>query len=118
MKMHENLVGLKPEYIKKRNNRYLIIWPEIPNWLVADKELSEIIKKFDSKTPINEIIKINNGNNILFKLMEMGVLFNKNDGLKIRVNETKIEDVCIHPTLKCNLQCKTCYNSECIPPKE
>lgn len=116
--MNENLIGIQPKYIEKRNNKYLIIWPEIPNWLVADKDLSELIKKFDSKTSIYEIIKTKLDDNILSKLIEIGVVFNKNNGLKLRKNISKIEDVCIHPTLRCNLYCKTCYNAECIPPKE
>lgn len=124
--MQEDLIGIQPKYIEERNNKCLIIWPEIPNWLVADKDLSEIIKKFDSKTPINKKIRTDlenknsaiQINNILSKLTEIGVIFNKNNGLKLRVNKSKIEDVCIHPTLRCNLHCKTCYNEGCIPPKE
>ena len=124
--MNETLIGIQPKYIEERNNKYLIIWPEIPNWLVADKELSKIINKFDSKTLLNELIKthLKNHNstkqikNILPKLIELGVVFEKNKGITLRKNKSEIEDVCIHPTLKCNLQCKTCYNKEVIPPKK
>jgi radical SAM protein with 4Fe4S-binding SPASM domain len=124
--MFENLVGLQPKFIEERNNKCLIIWPEIPNWLVADKELSEIIEKFDSKTPIGEIIKNflkkniaeEKINEIIPKLIETGIIFDINNGLKIRENKSEIEDVCIHTTLMCNLKCKTCYNSRVKTPKK
>ena len=121
--MFENLVGLQPKYFEERNNKYLIIWPEIPNWLVVDKELSEIIKKFDSKTLINEIIKTNKRKDekikeTIQKLVDVGVIFDKNKGLKIRENKEEIDDVCIHTTLRCNLKCKTCYNIRVKPPKK
>lgn len=116
--MNEDLIGIQPEYIEERNNKYLVIWSKIPNWLVADQELIEIIKKFDSKKTISEIIKTNLGNNIsdsqlddiLFRLNEIGVVFNKNNGFNLRIIKSRIEDVCIHPTLRCNIFCKTCYN--------
>ena len=87
--MKKRFVGIRPQYIDKRNNKYLLIWPEIPNWLVADKELFKIIKMFDSKTPIYEIIEKstrknifkNQINKILSQLIEIGVVFDSKKGI-------------------------------------
>ena len=114
--MYNNLIGIKPEFIQERNDKKLMIWPDVPNWLVADRELSEIIEKFDNITPIDEFIE-KLGKKVADKLIEIGAVFDKNRGIEKRKNESKLEDVCVHPTLKCNLRCKTCYNSKVAPPK-
>jgi radical SAM protein with 4Fe4S-binding SPASM domain len=123
--MKKRFVGIRPQYIDKRNNKYLLIWPEIPNWLVADKELFKIIKMFDSKTPIDEIIEKstrniskNEINKILSQLIEVGVVFDSEKGIQFKESEAKLEDVCIHPTLRCNLRCKMCYNKNIIPSEK
>lgn len=119
-------MGVKPGYVEEKNGKYLIIWPDVPNWIVADKELLEIIQKFDSKTSINEIIETSFRNNskerdfekILSKLLEIGVAIDKNKKRTSNNEERKIMDVCIHPTLKCNLRCKMCYNKYSLAPKK
>lgn len=122
---------LPPDYIENRSDNYLIIWRDLPYWMILDKEGFDLIQLSDGKHSLTDIVHL------------MNKLYPKNDFNEIEVNrfiagffdlslkETNkntrdemnrgeinpkcdiiLENITINITKKCNLRCKHCYNQE------
>lgn len=98
----------------KIDNYYLIIAPEIANWIVLfnenQKKLFELIK---NKLTINEIYNnfiIKNENEEDFNFL-ISQIYDRNFLLenKIKFDTSLNESMYIYLTNKCNLLCKHCY---------
>lgn len=118
------------DYVEEKNGAYLIIWPDLPNWMVVDKELFNLLKMFDGKRKIKDIIKsqtIESKDSTLKKtkqvkkiishLKKRDIIHNKNRKKNER-KKPKLWDVNIHLTNRCNLNCKMCCNDFNIVDKE
>jgi len=112
------------EHIEEKNDKYLLIWPNLPRWMVIDCELFSVLKKLNGKNNIDEVVdelskSFSRGytetkkqiNKILPVLKESGIIFKKDSKKKqFKPGEKKIGEVIIHITNRCNLQCKMCCN--------
>ena len=110
-------------YLEEKNEKILLIWPDLPKWLVIDKELFSFLKKIDGKKNLDDIIKElskefnkefsevkNELETIIPKLVESRLIYEKNNRPEpLKVNE-KLEDVSVNVTTRCNLNCKMCFN--------
>jgi len=79
-------------YHKEKEGKHLLIWPDLPRWMVVDKELYLILKLFDGKRTMDVIIntlskklkkepsEINEMiNEIMPTLIEYGVIYKKGE---------------------------------------
>ena len=122
-------------YEERKGERYLLIWPDLPMWIVADRELYLFLRLLDGNRDIDEIIvllqkKIHKRIDVLKKeiksilpqLINRAVVFRKGEE-KRPINQTfekaKIDNVYIAVTTRCNLNCRMCFNKyNQIPMKE
>lgn len=110
---------------EERSKKHLLIWPEIPKWLIIDDELFNFFKIYIDKNDINSTIlemskiykkeynKLKKEIDEIFPyLIDSGIIIQDNDNVdgnkKLIPNE--IEDVTINITNRCNLKCKMCFN--------
>ena len=112
------------EHIEEKNDKYLLIWPNLPRWMVIDYELFSVLKKLNGKNNIDEVVnELSKSfsmdytktkkqiNKILPVLEESGLISKKGSKKKqFKHGEKKISEVIIHITNRCNLQCKMCCN--------
>lgn len=121
---NEYYSSLIPSYIEERNGKYLLLWSDLPTWMVVDKELFELMQSLDCKTNIQQLSKkfnksVKDIQQILNYLRNENVVAKVGDYLPHGKEGTgKIRDVLVHPTNRCNLQCIHCCNRHNWVPKE
>ena len=119
----EVLIGRKPAYIEERNGRYLLIWDDIPNWVVVDEEACEFIRAIEGENTLPEIAAhfvsiagtLNEDflNKVLKNLKDARILYEKGeDPPRFFLPPDRIMSVIIYPTNRCNLRCVMCYNTQ------
>ena len=113
-------VGRAPAYTKERNNRYLLIWDDIPNWVVVDKEAYQFIMGITGEKSVSEIAAIFKSikedasvDAVIDSLVKARVLYPKGEEPpRFLPGPDKIMSVCVYPTNRCNLQCIMCSRSD------
>ncbi len=112
----------KPAYTEERNGRYLLIWPDIPNWVVVDEEACQFIEAVEGENTIREIaahfeaitdtVDESFLNAALKNLSDAGILYKKGEEPpRFHLPPDRIMSVIIYPTNRCNLRCIMCYNT-------
>lgn len=114
----------QPDYQLERDGRFLLIWGDIPHWVIVDNELLGLLRQLDGKKSLNELLgalmplppDITRYFNILLK---KGVLQDTRRSSRILpdldFDNIPIENISINLTRKCNLRCKFCYNLGSLP---
>lgn len=121
--MADVYVGRKPAYIKERNGRYLLIWDDIPNWIVVDEEACEFTTALAGENTVQEIAatfrSIAGTSDEAFlkqavkNLIDARILYKKGEEPpRFFRPPDKIMSVIIYPTNTCNLRCVMCYNTK------
>jgi radical SAM protein with 4Fe4S-binding SPASM domain len=114
---------LQPDYFENRNDNYLLIWKNLPQWMIIDKEAFQFIELADGTRTLDEILKIlyYNETQILEKkkdlkfflgnLIEKGLMnvTKKNSIHNTSQSKPVLENISINLTRKCNLRCKHCF---------
>jgi len=111
----------KPAYTEERNGRYLLIWDDIPNWMVVDEEACTFIKAIQGETTVEKIAKTFQSitkapdtavDAVIHMLKEAKILHEPGDPAQFLPERDKIMSVIVYPTNKCNLRCVMCYNKD------
>jgi len=121
----EVLIGRKPAYIEERNGRYLLIWDDIPNWVVVDEEACEFIRAIEGENTLPEIAAhfvsiagtLNEDflNKVLKNLKDARILYEKGeDPPRFFLPPDRIMSVIIYPTNRCNLRCVMCSRRDIL----
>lgn len=111
-------------YVEERNGKYLLIWPDLPRWIIVDKELFSFLEQFNLTNKVEEIVnnlskKFNMPKSeikkqiskIMPNLIDFGIIYEKvNPKKNFKKEELKIDDISINITTRCNLKCKMCFN--------
>ena len=118
------LLFRQPDLIDERPGQYLLIWRDIPHWMVVDAEFYAFLKKFEQAAGVKDVIQqnkeweqsFNSFAGTLKQLIRLSILEDQDKGKrrrkkKARAEQFKIENVALNITGKCNLQCRLCYNS-------
>lgn len=112
----------KQDYTEERDGRYLLIWSNIPNWMVVDEEAYTFITAIQGEQSLEKIFEIYqeivsspvDEQKILsfIKGLENSfILYKKDDDPpRMPVSDPKIQSLILYPTSKCNLRCIMCYN--------
>jgi len=112
------------EYEEKRGKKYLLIWPDLPRWMVVDYELYVFLKILNGNKDINDVIEHLSKffhkkvdiiekqiYDISMKLIKYGIISKKGEERKTGFTiKGKIDNVSLNVTTRCNLNCKMCYN--------
>ncbi|MCK4365735.1 MAG: radical SAM protein [Thermoplasmatales archaeon] len=128
------------EYSEKKDGKHLLVWPDLPKWIVTDNELFLLLKMFNGENTLDKIIdKISQStsknpsiikkeiNTLLPTLVKSSIIFEKDRKeltkkstleMQIEKEKYKLTDVVIHPTNRCNLHCKMCFNKYNYNPGE
>lgn len=113
-------VLMKPDYIEPRNGNVLMVWGDVPYWIVVDNDLFDFLESFScianinsyvysnikdkyDRTQVLKLIKILKKKGIVFKHGKSKMFSNKN------LDNKKIENITLNLTDKCNLKCTFCY---------
>jgi radical SAM protein with 4Fe4S-binding SPASM domain len=103
----------KPDLVKNRESRYLLIWGDIPAWIVGDKEMNSFFQACDGHTDTAELFRkfgiAKRGQKLLLRKFAESGLLKRSNGDKTEEN-TKIENIAVNLTQACNLRCRFCYN--------
>ncbi len=113
------LIGRKPAYTEERNGRYLLIWPDIPNWVVVDEEACQFIEAVEGENTAGEIaahfeaitdtVDESFLNATLKNLSDAGILYKKGEEPpRFLPGPDRIMSVIVYPTNGCNLRCIMC----------
>ena len=117
----DTLIGKPPAYIEERNGHYLLIWDDIPNWMVVDREAFLFIQKIQGELPIDNIIdqfqSIKKSSpeaidTFITALVKAKILYKPGDSPQFLRKSDKIMSIIVYPTNMCNLRCVMCYNKE------
>ncbi|MDD7474312.1 MAG: radical SAM protein [Bdellovibrionota bacterium] len=126
MKKNQN-IPTAPNFLKyfNENNRYLVLNPIIPSFLITNKIGISAINLCNGKNDVHEITKkllslspnitYNKVNKFLEYVYEKNIFSQTSTTLKHENNSIKY--VLLNMTPNCNLKCKYCYASERIESK-
>ena len=120
----KRLTLVKPDYTEKKNSRHLLIWKNVPYWMVVDEEFHNILAKCDGEEYLEKVLSDASGDRTLDKtllseisnLMSLGILKDVQAGTKVSIKNRKqpvlLENISVNITRQCNLRCPFCYNIE------
>lgn len=114
----------KPDYIERKNGRHLLIWKDVPHWMIIDDEFSQFLTRCDGQKPLETVLADVSGDRTLDKtllweihnLISLGIL--KDAQAQTKTNNIDqqqpipLENIAINITRRCNLKCPFCYNLE------
>ena len=112
-----------PDYREQRDDRRLLVWGDLPHWMVVDHEFDELLAQFHghSDTVAHTLagLSATERNAITSQLVELhriGVLREAGDGQSGNPKQndapTRIENISVNLTRRCNLRCSFCYYLE------
>lgn len=121
VKNMDTYVCRKPAYTEERNGHYLLIWDDIPNWMVVDEEAFLFIQKIQGETSVQEIINQFQSitetpadivKSIIQAFVKAKILYEPGNPSQFLREPDKIMSIIVYPTNECNLRCVMCYNKE------
>lgn len=99
---------LPPDYTEERNGNHLLIWRDLPRWVVVDTELYNLLHTFTTE---RSAALSHTHRKTLKPLIQAGVLVDPNGPKKDRALRTPgIQNIALNLTRRCNLRCRFCYN--------
>lgn len=100
---------------KYKEDRELIIFPELPRWVVVSRGASEFLKKIDGESIYSLRQKINDEEfGFVMNALESGILVDSNLNIDVE-DEPQVNpliSVWLNITSSCNLKCKHCFLGE------
>ena len=112
----------QPDYIEQRENLYLMIWRDSPHWMVADKDVLDVIQLSDGTRSLSDITRHLHGSSVqevkaLLKALTKAGLVDPKEVHQPVVVEPILENITINVTRSCNLRCTHCFvpNGTSIP---
>jgi len=111
-----------PDYIEQRENHVLLIWREIPYWMIVDKEVECIIRfwnEFKSSDKIVEKLsyisledkkkKIAEIDSLVEFLGKKGIINDGDISYSLSTLNPILKNFTINVTRRCNLRCRHCF---------
>ena len=117
------MLFIEPDYIKQRNEEYLMVWKNLPHWMVVDEEFYAFLKECNGQNSVNRILAQHQEwkkhsitiTPIVKELTNLSILTSSTRPNKAGIakdEEYRIENIALNLTKDCNLRCKHCYNAD------
>ncbi len=109
-----------PDRHEQRDDRHLLVWGDLPHWMVVDDEFYRLLHRFDGGLPLRDVVQgipsASGGRadamRALKRLKSIGILTRDTAGRRRerKPPSPRIENISINVTACCNLRCRFCYN--------
>jgi len=110
---------LPPDHRERRGERVLLVWGDLPFWVVVDRAADRLIARLAEGLDAAEALASaaeggpdrglrRDGAAVLAQLRKAGVIGNR----RLRPSRERIESISVNVTRRCNLRCRFCYNEE------
>lgn len=126
-KLHTDrpLTVRRPDYEEQRNENHLLLWRDLPCWMIIDHELHSLLTALDTGRTADELTASQSRSQrkatiqALRHLHKMGIL---SDGQNASVPkgatpELGVANISLNVTAQCNLRCRHCYNLDSLSTK-
>jgi len=112
-----------PDLEDRRDDRLLMVWGDLPYWTVVDAELRDLLSLLDGTRTLGAVTSSVAGRRqrqearqAIEQLASRGVVTH---GTELEAGpgnegESRIENIAINVTRRCNLRCRFCYNLDCL----
>jgi radical SAM protein with 4Fe4S-binding SPASM domain len=103
---------LAPDYREERDGRVLLVWGDLPFWLIVDKPAATFIDLLSEGRALDAALRTVRGTTaeaatMLSRLRQAGVIGPRRPHL----GKQRIESISVNVTNRCNLRCAFCYNA-------
>ena len=115
-----------PDHAEQRDGRHLLVWGDVPHWMVVDGELRAFLEALDGTEPLGALIRSRPAWASARRALETSVGELLSRGAAEDADEPRraeepdddallpIENVAVNVTRRCNLRCRFCYNLESL----
>ncbi len=108
----------RPDYEEQRDGNHLLVWRNLPCWMIVDHDLSRLLAAIDGKRHAEELAASQPSSQrkatlqALRHLHMMGIISDGQDAPSSggATPESGIANISINITAQCNLRCRFCYN--------
>jgi radical SAM protein with 4Fe4S-binding SPASM domain len=114
---------IAPDIEERRGDNFLMVWGDIPYWTVVDTELRYLLGSLNGAKPLVDVIKSTlrytqrrQARKAIQLLASRGVVrYGAKTSCERRASvPSRIENIAVNVTRRCNLRCQFCYNLECL----
>ncbi|MHC4562068.1 MAG: radical SAM protein [Planctomycetota bacterium] len=115
-----------PELTERRAGNVLLVWPGVPHWMIVDEQMFEFLCDMDGAAPLSEYLLTvddpdgrSTAGRTCKDLLKLGILATtppqrrRDKSLK-----TRIENVAVNLTHRCNMRCSFCYALDSLTASE
>lgn len=115
---HQPMTLARPSHVEMRGTAVLMIWGDVPYWIIVDSELHALLTSLDGRLTLDQTLDLfkvvsPERRDIIAtcrKLQECGVLTTPADvPISTKSAVEPIESVAVNLTRRCNLRCSFCY---------
>ena len=120
--MTKPIAVLQPDLIERRERKFLLIWKDIPHWMVVDEDVVTAIRCMDGHHKPDEILNAVKSSykglseNLRGEILDLerelkrtGIAYKKKPKRRAISSKSILENVTINVTRRCNLRCTHCY---------
>jgi len=112
----------RPDYEEPRAGNHLLIWRDLPCWMIVDHELHSLLAALDGRRHADDLIASRPSSQrkqtvqALRRLHAMGIVSDGQDAPSPggAVPDSGVANVSINVTARCNLRCRFCYNLDLL----
>lgn len=104
------------DFEESRGDRHMLVWGDLPQWMVVDGEMRAFLRRLDGTCPVKQAIEGVRGSvrelgRMVADLEKQGVVQAIDAAGKARGPEQRyqLENISINITSRCNLRCAFCY---------
>lgn len=120
--MTRSYTVLKPDLAERRDSRNLLIWRDVPHWMVVDDEAMAVIRLSGQGCDLNKLADsiaetrgttreqvLSDVNGLMSQLEHVGIAYRKRPKRMPLSRRPVLENVTINVTHRCNLRCSHCF---------
>lgn len=112
----------RADYEEQRDGNHLLVWRDLPCWMIVDHELHSLLAALDGRRHADDLIASRPSSQrkqtvqALRRLHAMGIVSDGQDAPSPggAVPESGVANVSINVTARCNLRCRFCYNLDLL----